>query len=478
LIAIFTVLGLLLFGGGAFAIYDGWPYLVLERGFTEVIIGSIANAAGLIMLSLAWVLREIRATRRALIEAIELRAQAPLPAATVEENPLAASQARSEGPTFSRAVVPAAIGAVAGAAATGAVTQALAVSGGVNAAAPADAPASSADRDLFGALVTEKLQEPERGGESAPEQVLESAQVSAEEAPPLPDMFDDAPSVPSSEQAETQAEVEAEIEEREPFEPVAAEVQSAHEEWSFPVQAGPPPSEEAVPDEQPTTSVAAGEVPAETRNEVDLDEFSALRASLAGHLNEPEGGAGRIEPSFSPEPDPFAAAESWMDRASPRREPWLDTPPAEEPAPADEAAPLWPPRTEAPAFDAPAEPAVAGVEAEAVLDAMEVPAQEEPAQEEPAQEEPAHEEPAGASAEALPEPAMADEPQPEQAPAAADTRPASDEGIVGAYQVGDAHFTIFADGSIRARTPDGEYSFASMDELKVYLASEKSRLGV
>ena len=71
LIAIFTVLGLLLFGGGAYAIYDGWPYMVLERGFTQVIIGSIASGVGLIMLSLAWVLKEVRATRRALIEAIK-----------------------------------------------------------------------------------------------------------------------------------------------------------------------------------------------------------------------------------------------------------------------------------------------------------------------------------------------------------------------------------------------------------------------
>ncbi|MFJ5370518.1 hypothetical protein ACIPIA_14965, partial [Bosea sp. CER48] len=65
----------------------------------------------------------------------------------------------------------------------------------------------------------------------------------------------------------------------------------------------------------------------------------------------------------------------------------------------------------------------------------------------------------------------------EEEPAASAERPASDEGIVGAYQVGDAHFTIYADGSIRARTPDGEFSFASMDELKAYLASEKNRLG-
>ena len=107
--------------------------------------------------------------------------------------------------------------------------------------------------------------------------------------------------------------------------------------------------------------------------------------------------------------------------------------------------------------------ATVGVEAETHADPAETPADEEPAD---------------ASAEELPEPVAADEPQAEEAPAVTGSRPASDEGIVGAYQVGDAHFTIYADGSIRARTPDGEYSFASMDELKVYLASEKSRLGV
>ena len=461
MIAIFTVLGLLLFGGGTFAIYDGWPYLVLERGFTEVIIGAIASSAGLIMLSLAWVLKEVRTIRRALVEAIELRAQAPLPIAAVEEAPFIPS-VLPENQAFSRAVVPAAIGAVAGAAATSAVTQALAGPDDENAPAPAEVPASPADRDLFGALVAQKLQEP--ATESEPEEAPESVPVSAEEAPPLPDMFDEALSTPSSELAETRAEVE----EHEPFEPDTAEVQSVHEEWTSPGQAEPVPFEEPVPDEQPAIPAAAAEIPAETRNEVDLDEFSALRASLAGHLNEPEGDTGRIEPSFSPEPDPFAAAESWMDRASPRREPWLDTPPAEEPASADEAAPLWPPRTEAPAFDAPVQPVAAGVEAETLHDVIEAPAQEAPA----------HEESASMSAEASPEPAMADEPQPEEAPAATGSRPASDEGIVGAYQVGDAHFTIYADGSIRARTPDGEYSFASMDELKVYLASEKSRLGV
>jgi hypothetical protein len=462
LIAIFTVLGLLLFGGGAYAIYDGWPYLVLERGFTEVIIGSIASSAGLIMLSLAWVLKEGRATRRALLAAIEQRTLAPLPAAAAVEAPVVVPAVRPEAPAFSPAVAPAALGAVAGAVATGAVAHALAASEDEKAPAAAEVPTSSGDRDLFGALVAQNLEEPEPAAENEPEDASEPAPASAEEAPPLPDMFDAALSMPASEPAEPQAE--AEIEEYKPFEPVAAELQPDHEEWTFPGQDEPPLSEEPPPVEQPAAPVAVAEVPAETEHEVELDEFSALRASLAGHLNEPEPETGRIEPSFSPEPDPFAAAENWMDRASPRREPWLDTPPAEEPAPVEEAVPHWPPRTEPHAFEAPAEPETIAAETETHADPFEAPVHEPALDTGIAAEEPA--------------PAAADLPQAEEPPAPADSRPASDEGIVGAYQVGDAHFTIYADGSIRARTPDGEYSFASMDELKVYLASEKSRLGV
>ncbi len=457
MIAIFTVLGLLLFGGGGYAIYDGWPYLVLERGFTQVIIGSIASSAGLILLSLAWVLKEVGATRRALVEAIELRAQAPLPAALPEETPFVAP-ARSEAPAFSRSVAPAAIGAVVGAAATSAVAQALAAADDEQAPVPAEEPAPSGERDLFGALVAQKLDEPEPVAEDEPDAAAEPA---AESTEPLPDMFEVALS-PGAEPVEPSVAFEAEG--HEPAELVAAKVQPFAEEEALVRHDEPEPLDVVSPSEPPAeeTSMAPVEAPkAPPAAGGDLDEFSALRASLAGHLNEPEPDSGRIEPSFAPEPDPFAAAESWMDRASPRREPWLDAPPAEEPAPVEEAAPLWPPRTEAHAFEAPAEPAAVDAEAETLAEPADLPAPQEP-DEAASVEEPA-----------------AEEPPAEEAPAvAAESRPASDEGIVGAYQVGDAHFTIYADGSIRARTPDGEYSFASMDELKVYLASEKSRLGV
>lgn len=462
LIAIFTILGLLLFGGGAYAIYDGWPYLVLERGFTEVIMGSIASSAGLIMLSLAWVLKEVRATRRALVEAIELRSAMPLPAASAVETP-PVSLPRDDDTPFARSVTPAAIGAVAGAAATSAVAQALTGPDDENASEPAELPALPQNRDLFGALVTRNLQEPV--AESEPETTSEPAPIHAEEAEPLPDMFAEALSTEPQQPVDQPVAFEAE--ERDPPEPAAADVQPSAEEEPFaahdaPVPFGDRPSGEQPVEEPAATPAEAAEAATAAGDEAERDEFSALRESLAGHLNEPEPATGRVEPSFSREPDPFAEAETWMDRASPRREPWLDTAPAAEEAPAEAEVPLWPPRTEPHAFDAPAEPAAGDAE----TDADDPPLQDD-------------ESDAGTvEPESAAEPDETVEPQAEAAPAATDSRPASDEGIVGAYQVGDAHFTIFADGSIRARTPDGEYSFASMDELKVYLASEKSRLGV
>lgn len=60
MVKLFVVLGLALLAGGAYAIVDGWAYVVLERGFTEVILGALAVTAGLILLALAAVLAEVR----------------------------------------------------------------------------------------------------------------------------------------------------------------------------------------------------------------------------------------------------------------------------------------------------------------------------------------------------------------------------------------------------------------------------------
>lgn len=481
MIAIFTVLGLILLGGGAYAIFDGWPYLVLERGFTQVIIGSIASTAGLILLSLAWVLREFRAVRRALQEDAEARAAAlptgPAPVDTAFEPPRPGPL-----PSLSPVLVPAAVGA----AAVGAVADALSASSPDDARA-APQPASATDRDLFGDLV-KSLRNPE----PTPEE--EQAEGDAPEPQPLPppDMFSSASAERYDEREEPPIEVATES--HEPAEVVAAKVQPMGEDEALAhadelayadrethLGENAPVGEEASAEEpvseteekaeeqaatdvevEPAVDPLSREEPAPFQPVDELDEFSALRASLTGHLRQNESDDQRIEPSLEPESDPFAAAEAWMDRASPRKEPWFETPPpANEPQAAETDSPPWPPRTEAHAF--------AEAPASVVAEPHEAPLPVEPEQPEVVAEAA---QPAVVEDEVMPEVEAPEGPAPAAEPAA------SEEGVVGAYQVGDAHFTIYADGSIRARTPDGEYSFSSMDELKVYLASEKSRLGV
>lgn len=452
MIAIFTVLGLVLFGGGAYAVYDGWPYLVLERGFTQVIIGSIASSAGLILLSLAWVLREIAALKRSLAEGVQMRADVqPAPAAA---EPVRApwEAAREERLAQQSAIAPAAVGAAAGAVAVGAVVDAFAAPARET-AAPAAERASPPDRDLFGALVAKRLEETE------PQQDGEGDTTSREPAEPLPDMFEEMAFGEPEEPKD--APIAIETESHEPAEIVAAKIQSMGEDEALAHAVEPAPAA-SEPSQEHENPFAAGQDESKPAGrDADLDEFSALRESLAGHLNEPVQAGTRIEPTLEPETDPFAEAEAWMDKASPRKEPWFENPEPAEEAAAEAASPPWPPRTEALEFAAPAEPAAVEPDIEAQAEA----ALDDAVPDEDAQAAPATH-----------APAVEGKVEDDQAPSP--ERAASDEGVVGAYQVGDAHFTIYADGSIRARTPDGEYSFASMDELKVYLASEKSRLGV
>ena len=58
----------------------------------------------------------------------------------------------------------------------------------------------------------------------------------------------------------------------------------------------------------------------------------------------------------------------------------------------------------------------------------------------------------------------------EQALAAAVAPPT----LVGHYSAGGANYKIFSDGSIEAETEGGAFRFASMDEFKSYLASERA----
>jgi hypothetical protein len=51
---------------------------------------------------------------------------------------------------------------------------------------------------------------------------------------------------------------------------------------------------------------------------------------------------------------------------------------------------------------------------------------------------------------------------------------ASDEGVVAAYNVGDSAYAMLADGRIRVTTPEGQYLFQSMEELKAFMVARRS----
>jgi hypothetical protein len=81
----------------------------------------------------------------------------------------------------------------------------------------------------------------------------------------------------------------------------------------------------------------------------------------------------------------------------------------------------------------------------------------------------------------LPGDDLRDEPQP-VAPAEPEPAPSDDEArqeaepegpptVVGTYNSGDNHYIMYSDGSIEAETPQGNYRFASLDELKEFIAS-------
>lgn len=499
--AIFTVLGLGLFSGGLYAVYSGWPYLVLERGFTQVIIGSIMATAGLLMLSLAVVLREIRAMRRQIAEAgysgsyAETApvttepvapdvAEAPWRTAPLSDAAAGSSQGRSLGPSV--------VGVGAAGLAAGAVAAALSQS---DRDQPAKGDGSAAaqeggDRDLFGRMVAEQAQQdPPDEAEEAEEQ---PAALEAETGPATPDLFAPAAEEPEAAPEHTPIAVAtpslsawdaprpteftatwqptdspaveppgADRSVRDearlwlPVETPASEPASSEVEapsiavWPVtPRSIAPSPADEPASDQGddiapaqdgeialPVAQVTPVPDQPEPVAEAEIDEFAALRRSLTDQL----GPGPRIEPSVPS--DPFALPDDWLSPRGGRIEPSFASPVedatpvvATEPPGTAETAGAWELVQEQTQAEAP-------VEAPALV--------ADPAEPEPAEAESAPEQP-----------------------------PSSEEGVVGAYQVGDAHFTIYADGSIRARTPDGEYSFGSMDELKVYLASEKSRLGV
>lgn len=403
MITLFIIIGLVGLGGGLATIVDGLPYLVLERGFTQVLGGVTAATGGLIILALAWVLIEIRRMRSALPSAPAQPAQPPQPVIQTEA-PVSAAPLVGMGQASSYATPLNTSAPVLGAIAVGAA-------------------AATAGAVMAGPLETRPVDEEEAAEPPHEENVTSSDAEATSEAPepePASGPEFDRSDLPADGWAPASwPEAASPARASDPFAEAIAAAMQPHQ-YEAPQAADDSDDRDADPaDKAPDVASVEG---------IDL-----LRENLLG----PAPSASALDTAPEPEPE---AADAWM--LSVRREDsWMTSLPSAR----EEAAP--------PPADLPVDEA-----------------EDEPAPDAPELE---------AAAPAEPELEVA---EPEPAPEAEPTEPSppasSEEGIIGAYQVGDAHFTIYADGSIKARTPDGDYDFDSMEELKAYLASEKSRLGL
>ncbi|KFC73415.1 hypothetical protein FG93_01783 [Bosea sp. LC85] len=455
MITIFVLLGLGFFAGGVAAIVDGWPYLLLERGFTQVIVGSVAVTAGIILLALSRVLVELRRVKAAIVGAAGLSAGEAARASVGMGEDLRTTPGEAQSALPGLGTVAAGAGLVA---AGGAL--AASMRGGAE-----DAPAAVEEvpepviNDLFDEITipSEPPVEPHPGAGEKDRADVPTAEVHEPREPEavVPELAPDAVTPAVAASFATQHEGEAAREEEDADTDAAA---SDEEQRSTSPQS---------PTWWPQVDRPGGDE--SERAPVEADDFGALRQHLSFGPQRPES-----QPELEPEPDlpvgetsfdqrdrEIDDAAAWMAPAFGRREPPFGEPEqvADEPT-----IPRWPPLTsgaprlepDVESSDSPeVQPETAETEARVEPVFEEAEAANEPLDE-------AEEAVSGDETEAVPEP----------------PRPAtSDEGVVGAYQVGDTHFTMYADGSIQARTPDGEYKFASMDELKTYLASEKSRLG-
>lgn len=469
MVRLFVVLGFALLAGGAYAIVDGWPYRVLERGFTEVILGGLSVVAGLILLALAAVLVEVRRLKGLVGGAMAAMALSEPRSA---ERPVANRELAEAEPVLERVPAPEAPSIGIAAAAAGAVAAASALAGLaktedgplVKAADKADQADKAEEEDSADSDRAETAAEPSQAPSAA------AGEIDDWLLPPVPSGRDVAPlDVHPDERGDSgAAEKEPEDLQDAPERPIAAGIEAASDPAGD-GQARPEPAvafvvePEAKPadDEPGATTLAPAPVaeqddqlwwpridrPArEQPGSVD-DEFNALRDQLAGVVNAPEVEPPRRDRDTLDTVESWIAPRPWPPVTQPRDPGALSEggPEAAEAAPVDAKAEPAPPKPNEPTA---AEPEAARQEQSALERAL-IPTEEAPAEQDGA---------AAAETKSDDEPA------------------ASDEGVIGAYQVGETQFTMFADGSIHARTPDGDYVFASMDELKAYLANEKDKL--
>lgn len=485
---VFVATGLGLLAGGAYAVIEGWPYLLIERGFTLVIVGVVLMTAGVLMLALSRVLAELRRIRGQLSNAVMALSVASVGQGLAGQDPAGREpagrgRAPGAGPDHDggRQGDPTAIGAAVlagGALSGGALAAGVALARGRPAPDKPDDQAAEPDprdgthRDEPGLVAFSDPAghaNPEErvgiDGPLDPAATAMSQQAMAGEAEPWaqhswPETGEGARSAPPG---EPERPADAALDGFETA--LLAATREAQKQESEPEQE---PEREPEPESEPPHGL-----------ENDLDRLRGRLALATGGAGEDfEAAPGLVAERRERADADLASADDWMTSVSPARERWFSEPvpvevaaepdPAGDREPEPDMLPVWPPQArEAASFDPDSPYPEAGHGG---------PAHQEVAGSEPPQPEADPGTSPIFTLETERAPPDPDEPRLDE-PVETPPPAASDEGVIGAYQVGATYFTLYADGSIQARTPEGDYSFASMDELKTYLASEKSRIG-
>jgi hypothetical protein len=421
--------------GGGVCLAWGLPYLVLEQGFTYAIIGAVLVTGGVLLIGLGLLLRELRAMA-----------------------------GRIGG--FSAQDAAAAIAA-------GAVAAGSAVAAGLVAGqAPAAGPESSGKDDAQGELPLETASAPPAEAVAMPA----APEADAETLPPLERALTSGPAL-SAEPAS-------------PMEPAL-------------------PSEIILPPASLPAAFSLPQVPAwpEAASWSNLDELPAPKREIDPHDTDPR------DPGS---PDMDKGAHHKRDTGEPDQEEKLPLPEPiapMPPAPSDDEDPFERLRRSLMLGEKPvrADALAAGMTADLSREsadqappgpaekALPTPAAQDGTGEELAASEPEdHAEAviaeAGADLAAEAEGKLDDEvpggqpdgrqhgdasegpAEPESAQPAAETPPPegpaiSEEGIVSVRRIGDSTYTMYADGSVKAETPDAQLHFATVAELKAHLSN-------
>ena len=465
--------------GGIYSAITGWEIVILERGWTQVLSGIIVATGGVMLAGIAFLASELRK----LDASLRAQAGSGVPATPPAENAFAQGSSDLSRPTESTST---------GAPLAGAAAMALAGFDKAKGAFAGKADKGEADKDTV--AETSALPDP---------QIPETALAEAEKTPgsePQPSPADD---------FLTRA-AEAEAREAEARDAEAGEATDPFAPQSFPESnIGDGASRDEPLGDRPDSGDGLRNAVADALFAEDLPPAATPQEPLAAEPPEqfppddtaPPAPDAQKPVSAAPEDSEPVAVEEQLPQASA-----ADLPDDEEVEPPALSTDMMDAPDEQAAQEPQADPAVlqeAAVSLEqdrfaTLLEAQTATGEpeyaptlpdsepgpeiiEEPerlpaaiesgpepiAQPETAPEPEAVQEPEPVPAQA-PEPAPIPEPEPEpEEPAPA---PAPELSVIGTYESGGNTYTMYADGSIDAKTPEGDYHFASLDELKTFIA--------